>query len=76
VLMARRLARRGVPGTTRISVDRRPTTVNRLSTEADPPTVIAAAATTEDIEVREVPPVAWTALDDLQLDRLLNEASS
>ncbi len=75
VLIARRLARRRTPGLTSLNADRSPAAVKRLSSTPGLPAVIAPAAPVDDIDVREAIP-AWTALDDLQLDRLLKEASS
>jgi hypothetical protein len=75
VLMARRLARRGTPGLTSLNADQRPAAVKRLSIAPGPPAVIAPVDPVDDTDVREAIP-AWTALDDLQLDRLLREASS
>lgn len=76
MLVARRIAHRGAARHAQSRAMRQPDAVTPPTIPSVPSVVLMPIAATGDTAVRDITPSAWTALDDLQLDRLLREASS
>jgi hypothetical protein len=77
MLAARVLARRGLTGFARPPVVQQPPEVQQpTGARPGPPAATLSLPATDHAAVPDTMPSAWTALDDLQLDRLLKESSS
>jgi hypothetical protein len=77
MLAARLLARRGLTGLAGPPLVQQPPEEQRpIAVPPGPRAAAVSPPATDHAAVPDMTPSAWTALDDLQLDRLLKESSS